>query len=234
MTTPNPPSVRRHKVDAHKREQFAAYVQDPSFPCVGARSAFNTRRTRFGEYQGLGDGYPVDALRADLELFSQEFPDPGYSPVTFIAMFREEVRTEQQFVRKMWQHLQKMDEHDCHAFDWDPAVSSDPSDASFSFSVGGRAFFLVGLSPVASRLARRAPMPCLVFNFHNQFESLHASGKFASMQKVIRKADVALQGTINPVLAEYGEASEARQYSGEAVANDWVCPFRHDCDPDEN
>jgi uncharacterized protein len=227
MTTPKPRSLGRHQVDGHKRAQFAAYVQDPSFPCVGARSAFNTRRTRFGEYQGLGDGYPVDALRADLEQFSREFPDPGHSPVTFIAMFGEGVETEEQFVRQMWQHLQKIDQHDCRAFDWDPAVSSDPSHASFSF-------FLVGLSPVASRLARRAPMPCLVFNFHNQFESLRASGKFASMQKVIRKADVALQGSINPVLAHFGEASEARQYSGEAVADDWECPFRHDCEPDED
>lgn len=234
MTTPKPRSLGRHQVDGHKRAQFAAYVQDPSFPCVGARSAFNTRRTRFGEYQGLGAGYPVDALRADLEQFSREFPDPGHSPVTFIAMFGEGVETEEQFVRQMWQHLQKIDQHDCRAFDWDPAVSSDPSHASFSFSVAGRAFFLVGLSPVASRLARRAPMPCLVFNFHNQFESLRASGKFASMQKVIRKADFALQGSINPVLAHFGEASEARQYSGEAVADDWECPFRHDCEPDED
>jgi len=28
------------------------------------------------------------------------------------------------------------------------------------------------------------------------------------------------------VLARYGEASEARQYSGRAVNDDWVCPFR--------
>ena len=71
-------------------------------------------------------------------------------------------------------------------------------------------------------------MPCLVFNFHDQFETLRASGKFARMQEAIRKRDIALQGSINPVLARFGEASEARQYSGQEVSQEWQCPFQHD------
>ena len=46
------------------------------------------------------------------------------------------------------------------------------------------------------------------------------------MQTVIRKRDVELQGQINPVLAGFGDASEARQYSGRAVGGEWACPFR--------
>ncbi|MNR56963.1 YqcI/YcgG family protein [compost metagenome] len=45
------------------------------------------------------------------------------------------------------------------------------------------------------------------------------------MQDAIRTRDIALQGSINPVLARFGEASEARQYSGRAVEADWQCPF---------
>ncbi|WP_353506577.1 MULTISPECIES: YqcI/YcgG family protein [unclassified Variovorax] len=45
---------------------------------------------------------------------------------------------------------------------WDARVSSDPAREEFSFGVGGRAFFVVGLHPNASRLARRAPISCLV------------------------------------------------------------------------
>ncbi len=44
-------------------------------------------------------------------------------------------------------------------------------------ALSARAFFVVGLHPGASRLARRTPMPCLVFNLHEQFEQLKASGK---------------------------------------------------------
>ena len=206
---------------------MAAYVQAPRFPCLGARSAFNKGRARFGLYQGLGEGHEVDALCADLGQFSQEFPDPGAEPVTFIAMFKEGVATESQFVRQLWQHLQAMHEYDRNEFAWDSTVSSDPSRSDFSFSVAARAFFVVGLSPVSSRLSRRAPMPYLVFNFHDQFETLRASGKYALMQEAIRKRDIALQGSINPVLARFGDASEARQYSGQAVSQEWKCPFHH-------
>ena len=177
-------------------------------------------------YEGLGNGHAVDVLCADLEYFSREFPDPGNDPVTFVAMFEKEVATEAQFARQMWQHLQAMHEHDNAQFDWASGVSADPSSADFSFSVAGRAFFIVGLSPVASRLSRRAPMPCLVFNFHNQFASLRAAGKYSGLQNAIRVRDSELQGNINPVLANFGEHSEARQYSGQAVGPDWKCPFQ--------
>jgi FPC/CPF motif-containing protein YcgG len=54
---------------------------------------------------------------------------------------------------------------------------------------------------------------------------LKASGKYQSMQGAIRTRDVALQGSVNPVLSRFGEASEARQYSGRAVGDGWKCPF---------
>ena len=34
---------------------FGAYVRDPVFPCVGARSALNRGRIEFGSYNALGD-----------------------------------------------------------------------------------------------------------------------------------------------------------------------------------
>lgn len=207
-------------------EEFSNYVQSKSFPCVGARSAFNRKRARFGLYEGLGDGFDVTRLCADLNAFSEEFPDPHSEPVTFIAMFKQNFATPQEFDQKMWQHLQAMHNDDYQIFSWDESVSADPTNANFSFSVGGRAYFLVGLSPVSPRLARRAPMPCLVFNFHNQFESLRASGEYEKLQKGIRKLDMALQGSINPMLAKFGQNSEARQYSGLEVTKEWRCPFK--------
>ncbi len=204
---------------------LGAYVAEPDFPCVGARSAFNKGRVRHGLYGRLGARIDVATLCADLERFSDEFPNPGAEPVTFVAMFEDEAMSESLFADRMWRELQKVHAHDRDAFDWDPEVSDDPSEPDFSFSVAGRAFFVVGLHPNASRLARRAPIPCLVFNFHDQFEALRTSGKYAGLQKVTRQRDLALQGSINPVLAQFGDASEARQYSGQPVDDAWRCPF---------
>lgn len=201
------------------------YVAAPEFPCVGARSAFNKDRVRFGMYAELGSGLNVQSICEDLHRFSDEFRDPGCEPVTYIAMFENEKLGESQFARQMWQQLQAMHEYDREKFAWDSAVSANPTESDFSFSIAARAYFIVGLHPAASRFARRSPMPCLVFNFHDQFESLRASGKYAGMQKVIRSRDMDLQGTINPALAQFGTQSEARQYSGVAVESSWKCPF---------
>jgi FPC/CPF motif-containing protein YcgG len=41
----------------------------------------------------------------------------------------------------------------------------------------------------------------------------------------VREREIALQGSLNPNLADFGERSEARQYSGRAVEDQWRCPF---------
>ena len=81
---------------------------------------------------------------------------------------------------------------------------------------------------MASRVARRATTPTLVFNLHEQFEALRASGQFSRMRDRIRERDERLQGTINPMVADHGEHSEARQYSGRQVGPGWRAPFRAD------
>lgn len=207
-------------------QRISAFVADPEFPCVGAKSALNKQRMRFGHYEALDDEASVVQLCDDLVAFSSDFPQPGADPVSFVATFDRANLDEAQFEMLMWRHLQRMHDRDQHDYAWDVSVSADPTHNDFSLSIGGRAFFVVGLHAAASRLARRAPMPCLVFNFHEQFEALKDSGKFSSMQTAIRARDTVLQGFVNPVLARYGEASEARQYSGRAVNDDWVCPFR--------
>jgi FPC/CPF motif-containing protein YcgG len=209
-------------------ERLKAFVLADSFPCLGARSAFNTGRAHMASYGRLGDDEPLQlqSLCDALAAFSAAYPDPGEAPVTCIALFDDDVGDEQDFERRLWRHLQALHRRDRLDFDWAPGVSSNPRSSDFSFSIAGRAFFVVGLHPHASRLARRAPIPSLVFNFHDQFEQLRASGKYDRMQRVIRARDVALQGDANPVLSRFGEASEAMQYSGRSVGADWGCPFR--------
>ena len=93
-------------------------------------------------------------------------------------------------------------------------MGSDPNDPHFAFSAGGTAYFIVGLHPAASRVARRAPLPTLVFNPHDQFEELRAEGRFDGMRTTIRRRDEDLQGFVNPMVADHGDSTEALQYSG--------------------
>ncbi len=46
------------------------------------------------------------------------------------------------------------------------------------------------------------------------------------MRERILERDQELAGSLNPMLARHGEVSEARQYSGRVVTEEWVCPFR--------
>lgn len=214
-------------VDPALLEHIKAYVMHPSFPCVGARSAVNTGRAQYGSFGSLGSNEPtgLQALCDALSGFSQAYSAPSEAPVTYIATFDADVSDEDNFERRLWCHLQLLHGIDRHHFDWAPDVSNDPASCDFSFSIAGRAFFIVGLHPSSSRISRRAPVPCLAFNFHDQFQLLRSSGKFVKMQRAIRSRDVALQGDSNPVLKSFGEASEARQYSGRCVNSDWHCPF---------
>jgi len=207
-------------------QAISSFIADPTFPCVGAKSALNKHRMRFGHYAALGDASAVAKQCADLQAFSDEFPEPGAEPVSFVASYGTANLNELEFESLMWRHLQLMHNADSRRFAWDSAVASDPAQQDFSLSIAGRAFFVVGMHPNASRLARRTPMLCLVFNFHDQFTSLKAAGKYGGLQTAVRARDTDLQGSVNPVLARFGDASEARQYSGRAVEEHWVCPFR--------
>jgi hypothetical protein len=48
------------------------------------------------------------------------------------------------------------------------------------------------------------------------------------MQDIIRDRDREIEGDINPNLANFGEHTEARQYSGRAIHGEWQCPVTFD------
>jgi FPC/CPF motif-containing protein YcgG len=84
---------------------------------------------------------------------------------------------------------------------------------------------VVGLHPLSSRKARQFKTPTLIFDRHARFEVLREEGRYDNLRDHIRQRDIQLQGSVNPMLEDHGEASEAMQYSGRAVAGDWPCPF---------
>lgn len=199
----------------------------PEFPCVAAKSALNRRTYRLGVYSQMGQLDSARALCHDLYEFGREFPDPGQQFVSFMAVFRwPELRSELHFEQLMWKHLQMMHLVDMRHYRWNDSVSSNPEHKDFSYSIGGRPYFLVGFNPHASRMARQFPWATIVFNLHEQFEHLREQGRYDTLKNAIRERDVAYQGSINPVLRDFGDESEARQYSGRSVESEWKCPFR--------
>jgi FPC/CPF motif-containing protein YcgG len=214
-------------------EEFRAVVLSQSFACVLGASAVRSGRYRFHSYSRLGDRDSASAVAADLAKFIDEYPlTPGHY-ASFAASFREPGGvTATEFEELLWQTLRHLHEEDDQA--WDRSVSSDPDDAGFSFSFHGRAFFVVGMHAGSPRWTRRLAFPTLVFNAHEQFEDLRRSDHFSGVQETIRKRDTELQGSPNPVLADYGQESEARQYSGRLVPPDWRCPFTKQPDGHEN
>jgi hypothetical protein len=107
----------------------------------------------------------------------------------------------------------------------DPGISSDPKANDFGLSLGGHAYYVIGMHENACRRARRFPAPVIVFNMRQQFSRLRESGHFETMSQKIKQRDIAYAGSANPMLARHGEVSEARQYSGRTVGGDWRCPF---------
>lgn len=207
-------------------ELLSERILGPEYPCLGARSVFKRERATVVLHDDLEAPETARALLEQLrEYASTVDPEEGF--VSFVAGFRgPEVRDEKHFEEMLWALLQRL--HDVDEQPWAPEVSADPNDPHFAFSVAGTPFFIVGLHPKASREARRMPLPGLVFNLHEQFESLREEGGFERMRDTIRRRDEELQGSINPMVSDHGETSEARQYSGRKLEKAWEAPFEPD------
>lgn len=206
---------------------FEGFVRDTAFPCVGAKSALNKGKMHFVMADDIRSAWDDLRILPNIIGLVESYRADPVPFQTLVVIFRSnEGLSEQQFERAIWDRLQSLSDKDA----WldqpiDSRVSSDPDDPHFALSFGGEAFFIVGLHPNASRPARRFAYPAMVFNLHDQFEQLRAEGKYDPLRATILKRDEALAGSINPMLAQHGEISAARQYSGRPVEGDWVCPF---------
>jgi uncharacterized protein len=218
----HPPSVSA--ISAH--EAFRNFVLHPDFSCLGAKAAIQNNTYRFSFYPEMNTPQTTAALAFDFWRFVQERPKLDSLFTTFVSSFAAPViNDEHQWEKILWSQLQSLHELDREHYAWDESVESDPESAEFSFSFAGQAFFIVGLFPESSRRARRFAYPTLVFNLRAQFEWLRERGQFERIREAIRVRDYKLQGSLNPNLSDFGERSEARQYSGRAVEENWRCPF---------
>ena len=207
------------------RDAFLHRIADSAFPCVGAKSAAAHEDIEFFEAGDLRDDHCDLDLLARLQRFAAR-AEPDALFISFVALFPRTPRLDEEaFETALWQRLQALHARDSSQFAWDPGVSDDPASADFSMSLGGRAFYVIGVHPGASRKARRFGCAALVFNLHSQFETLREDGRYDKMRAAITERDIAFSGSRNPMLKQHGEASEARQYSGRQVGAQWRCPF---------
>jgi hypothetical protein len=212
--------------DKKNYSDFTNFIIRDDHPCVMAQSVFELDHVDLHTYTGFGSKTAAVAILEDLKVYIANYDFDSNDFYTFLAIFEDEGdRNEQQFEDNLWQQLGHL--HEADDQEWDKQVSQDPKDEGFSFSLAGRAFYIVGLHTNSSRRARQAPHTAMAFNLHWQFERLREMGTYKRVRDTIRRRDRKLQGGINPMLADYGTHSEARQYSGRQIDPSWECPFSH-------
>ena len=203
---------------------FKDYVNSLSHPCIMAKTVFAMDNYTLKVYENMQNENAALALNQDISNFIKNYNFTTNQFQSFLACFKNDnFTTEIEFENALWNLLQNI--HNCDDKVWDDSVSSNSASNNFSFSIKGRGFYVVGLHPKSSRIARQSPYATVVFNLHWQFEKLREMGTFQKTKARIRKNDIKIQGSINPVLKDFGSESETKQYSGRNVGKHWKCPF---------
>lgn len=207
-------------------QEFENFILEKEHPCVMAQTVFSMEQVSLHSYSKLGSVDSACQIVRDLKEYIKNYDFNSNDFFAFVAVFKgRKEYTEKEFEDALWQQLNLI--HSIDDRPWDPEVSRDSESNKFSFSIAGKAFYVVGMHPGSSRMARQSPYPAIVLNLHCQFEKLREMGSFDVVRNRIRARDKELQGTNNPMLENFGESSEARQYSGREVGDQWKCPFHH-------
>lgn len=206
--------------------EYLEFVGNREFPCVAAREA--VARQQVACFVAGHMACPKDD--ADILAFMYNFVDSFrkkkdiYNSATIIFT-APGIQDENVFEKLMWNRLQAISDLDAMQYGYDSRVTPDPSNENFSFSLKEEAFFIIGMHPASSRPMRRFRYAALAFNPHAQFEQLREKRQYDKVKNVVRKRDLALSGSINPMLDDFGKSSEVYQYSGRQYEKSWQCPL---------
>ena len=208
-------------------EDFYSFIRNDSSICVGAKAALAKDKIKVMVAEHFDRNNNDNEILSFAYNFIREYREDSEVFHSMVIIFKEPViSAEDKYEEMMWRRLQSLKDIDATKFDYDKRVSADPSSRSFSFSLMEEAFFIIALHPLSSRMARRFSYPALVFNPHAQFEELRRMGTYEKIKKINREHDIKLSGSINPMLRDFGEASEAFQYSGRQHNDQWKCPLK--------
>ncbi len=103
--------------------EFASFVAAPTFPCLGAKAAFNAGSYLVSVYDQLASDRSSKALATGLEDFTRSEIRRTNEYATFAAIFRQpRSLDEKDFERLLWLQLQKLHQIDATRYTWDPSV----------------------------------------------------------------------------------------------------------------
>lgn len=223
------PSDMQHKQLVNENDlinEFLDHLRDKDFPCIAAHDAVEKETLRFCIAQHMGCPADDHAILRFLYDFVDHYRNEtkGFHSAAILFAQPRNI-TEEEFETLLWNRLQILADLDAIQFAYDERVSPDPLSPQFSFSIKGEAFYIIGLHPANTRMARRLGFPALIFNPHSQFEKLREQNVYHKMQNIVRRRDEMYSGSVNPMLSDFGNASEAIQYSGQNYSQDWKCPL---------
>jgi len=195
------------------------------YPCVPAMRSILSGSYLVGVYRDFGTGRQADRLYQDLMYFREKQKSMQSLYYSFWAIFDDRECSFPDFETRLWNELSQLASRPENSAAWDKNFSDDPQQENFCISLGGEAFFVVGMHPDSPRLARRFPFPTLIFNLYDQFEELSRRGQYEAIVKTNRERELSYQGSLNPMVEKYGDKWESIQFSGKENLPEWKCPF---------
>lgn len=207
--------------------EYLDFLKQKDFPCIAARAAAGKQQVKCIVADHMACPADDEDILQFMYAFVEDFRHAGEIYHSAAILFKGPLYgTEESFDGLMWQRLQALADLDAARYRYDARVSADPTSGLFSFSLHEEAFYIIGLHPGSNRGSRKFKYPVLVFNPHEQFEQLRRSDKYESMKKVVRSRDREYSGSVNPMLQDFGKASEVFQYSGRQYDEEWQCPLQ--------
>ncbi len=207
--------------------RFRQFIAGNNFPCVAAKDALAKDNLQIFTAKHFACPADDEHILAFLYHFADTFRNAEKGFHSAAVIFELPVNlSEEMFDIFMWQRLKALKKLDQKSYRHDTRVSDNPLSPDFSFSLKEEAFFIVGLHANSSRPARKFTHPVLVFNPHAQFEAMKTSARYEKMKAIVRKKDIALSGSVNPMLTDFGDVSEVYQYSGRLYDKNWSCPLQ--------
>lgn len=214
-------------------QSFIEKILSDHFSCIGAKASIKNSSYEFCLLEKIADEESTRNLYESLKSFTQKRQELETHFASFIVCFEDHSEiTPDQFEYLLWKQLYMLHQYD--EFEWDARVSHDINNPYFSFSIAGDAYFVIGMCPHHPRKCREFSYPVLVFNSHHQFKHLKKINLFEKIKKIVRSREIKYSGSVNPNAIDFGEQSEALQYSGLKATKDWKCPFRFDAKENSN
>ncbi|MDB5253581.1 MAG: hypothetical protein JWP27_2750 [Flaviaesturariibacter sp.] len=218
--------------DKDLQAEYEAFLEDKAFPCVAAKAALARNQVRCYVAGHMACPHHDAGILQFLYEFVDAYRAAGTSFHSAAVLFKgPETTSEEAFDVLLWQRLQALADLDRQTYAHDERVDADPASPAFAFSLKAEAFFVIGLHPASSRPSRQFGWPAIVFNPHAEFEKLRRTASYEKMRHIVRKKDLAYSGSVNPMLTDFGKASDVYQYSGRQYGPDWQCPLHLDYAP---